>query len=184
MVDRTPRTVWTGIALGGLVAGTVDIGAACVIYASSIPFILHSIAGGVLGQRSFELGAAAAWLGLALQEAMGILIAAIYLAVMRSPLGRLRRWPWWQSGGLFGVGVFFVMNYGVVPLSAWHRFPRFTALSFAANVAAMVLFGLIVGYFTRGVALENSGQKGGMDPLPSAKDAALEDRRGARANNL
>ena len=148
MASHPRKGVWVSVLGGGVVAGTVDIGAASAIYASSIPFILHSIAGGLLGKRSFEGGAATAMLGLVLQETMGILIAAIYLFVMRSPIGRLRRWRWWESGALFGVGVFFVMNYVVVPSSAWHRFPHFTAFLFGANLAAMVLFGLIVAYFS------------------------------------
>jgi len=41
------------------------------------------------------------------------------------------------------------MNYVVVPLSAWARWPHFTPHTFAANMAAMLLFGLIVAFFAR-----------------------------------
>ena len=92
-------------------------------------------------------------LGLALQEMMGVLIAAIYFAAIRSPLGHLRHWRWWESGALFGIGVFGVMNYVFVPLSAWHRFPEFSLSRFVENVAAMILFGLIVAYFVHPVAI-------------------------------
>jgi hypothetical protein len=92
-------------------------------------------------------------LGLALQEMMGVLIAGIYFAAVRSPLGHLRHWRWWESGALFGIGVFGVMNYVVVPLSAWHRFPEFSLSRFVENVAAMILFGLIVAYFVHPVAI-------------------------------
>jgi hypothetical protein len=45
--------------------------------------------------------------------------------------------------------IFFVMNYVVVPLSAWKHHPHFSAYSFAANMAAMLVFGLIVAWFAR-----------------------------------
>ncbi len=156
MLKRLVSNPWGAVVAGGVLAGAVDIGAACLIYRTSIPFILQSIAGGLLGRHTFEVGAPAAWLGLALQEAMGIVIAAIYVSVMRSPLGRLRRWPWWQSGTLFGVGVFVVMNYVVVPLSAWHRFPHFSGLLFVANLMAMLVFGLIVAFCGRGIVPDRS----------------------------
>jgi hypothetical protein len=140
---------WTSALVGGVVAGTIDIGAACLIYRSSMPFILHSIAGGLLGKQSFDGGFSTALLGLALQESMSILIAAIYFLVMQTAIGRMRTWQWWESGTLFGAGVFVVMNYVVVPLSAWHRFPHWTSAVFVENLLAMVLFGLIIAYCAR-----------------------------------
>jgi len=40
------------------------------------------------------------------------------------------------------------MNYGVVPLSAWHVIPHFSTAHLLENIAAMVLFGLIVARMT------------------------------------
>jgi hypothetical protein len=141
------RALVTASLAGGIVAGTIDIGAACLINGRSVPFILHAIAGGLLAQRSFTGGAATAVLGAALQEGMGILIAAIYV-VAGEWLPALRR-RWIVFGLAYGVAIFFVMNYVVVPLSAWRRFPQFSAAKFAANLAAMLLFGLIVAFFAR-----------------------------------
>jgi len=136
-----------GILLGGIVAGTIDIGAACLITGRSVVFILHTIAGGLLAKAAYSGGTRTALLGLALQELMGVIIAAIYVAASRRmPLLRRR----WIAGGLaYGVVIFFVMNYVVVPLSAWKHVPHFTAAKFLANMAAMLLFGLIVAYFGR-----------------------------------
>jgi hypothetical protein len=67
------------ILLGGVVAASIDILVACLLSHRSVPFILHSIAGGLLGQRAYAGGAATALLGLLLQEVMGIIIAAIYV---------------------------------------------------------------------------------------------------------
>ncbi|MGB6605293.1 MAG: hypothetical protein WA747_08725 [Steroidobacteraceae bacterium] len=141
------RTLITASLAGGIVAGTIDIGAACLINGRSIPFILHAIAGGLLAQRSFAGGTATALLGAVLQEGMGILIAAIYV-VAGEWLPQLRR-RWVGFGLAYGVVIFFAMNYLVVPLSAWRRFPHFSAGKFAANLAAMLLFGLIVAFFAR-----------------------------------
>lgn len=139
------RVALTAVLLGGIVAGTIDIGAACLITGHSVTFILHTIAGGLLAKQSYSGGTPTALLGLALQELMGVLIAAIYAgaATLLPPLRRQ-----WLAGGLaYGVVIFFVMNYVVVPLSAWKHHAHFSAYTFAANMAAMLLFGLIVAWF-------------------------------------
>jgi hypothetical protein len=142
----TSRTL-TAILKGGLIAASVDIVAACLVNQRSVPFILHTVAGGLIGDRSFAGGAPTAFLGLLLQEAMGIIIAAIYvLAAERWPTLR-QRWIAW--GVAYGAVIFLVMNYVVLPLSAWGVIPKFTPLSFSGNLAAMFLFGLIVAFFAR-----------------------------------
>src|SRR5437588_7555839 len=141
------RAVITAVLLGGVVAGTIDIGAACLINHRSVPFVLHSIAGGVLAERSFAGGAPTAMLGLLLQEAMGILIAAIYVLASEHLAALRRRWV--LCGLCYGAVIFVVMNYVVVPLSTWHVVPHFSAWTLTGNLAAMFLFGLIVAYFAR-----------------------------------
>jgi uncharacterized membrane protein YagU involved in acid resistance len=139
---------------GGLIAGTIDIGAACLINHRSIPFILHSIAGGLLAERSFSGGTATAALGLVLQELMGILIAAVYVcASTRLPALRRR---WIVFGLAYGVVILIVMNYIVVPLSAWHHAPRLVPTKFIADLGAMLLFGLIVAGFASRISSDRS----------------------------
>lgn len=137
------------ILLGGFVAGTIDIGSAVLINGRDATFILHAIAGGLLGTASFKDGTPSAVLGLLLQWAMSLIIAAIYvIAAGRVSALKAR----WIVGGLaYGMGIFCVMNYAVVPLSAYHRFPHFTAARFAENLTAMLLFGLVVAWFARGL---------------------------------
>jgi hypothetical protein len=137
------------ILIGGLIAGTIDIGAACLINGRGIAFILRTIAGGLLAQRAYAGGWRTALLGLVLQEAMAMLIAAVYVLSAR-PLSDLRR-RWVRWGLLYGVVIFIVMNYLVLPLSAWKVTPHFSAWKLAANAAAMLLFGLIVAFFARSV---------------------------------
>jgi len=131
--------------LGGLVAGTVDIGAASLINGRSPVFIGQIIAGGLLGKPALEGGMRTAALGVALQWAMSIIIAAIYV-LASTRLDALRR-SWLLFGVLYGIPVYFVMEYVVVPLSAWHRVPKFAPLPFAENMLAMMVFGVIVAWF-------------------------------------
>ena len=137
--------IWTAILLGGLIAGTIDIGAAALITGRSPMFILHVIAGGLIGKTAITSGGAAtAVLGLVLQWAMSIVIAAVYV-LGKGFLPLLTR-SWIVSGLAYGALVFFVMNYVVVPLSAYHRIPQFSWPWFAENMAAMLVFGVIVAY--------------------------------------
>jgi|SRR5580698_8141611 uncharacterized membrane protein YagU involved in acid resistance len=144
------------VLLGGLIAGTVDIGAACLINGRGPTIILQAIASGVLGKASFRLGLQAAALGLVLQWAMSVLIAAIYV-VGTSRLQVVRR-NWIGSGIAFGVVVFFVMNFVVVPLSAAGFSSKFSASKLIENMLAMILFGLIIAFFGRDSAARASGE--------------------------
>ena len=133
------------ILLGGLIAGTVDIGAASLISGRSPVVISQFIAGGLLGKASLDGGMRTAALGVALQWAMSILIAALYV-LASTRLDVLRR-SWLLFGILYGIPVYFVMEYVVVPLSAWHRVPKFAPIPFAENMLAMMVFGVIVAWF-------------------------------------
>jgi uncharacterized membrane protein YagU involved in acid resistance len=140
----TLKSLIAAAVAGGLVAGTVDIAAAALINQVGPVVIMHAIARGLIGQPAMTGGAATAILGVVLQWLMSILIALIYvLASLKLPV-LTRRWP--QMGLAYGVGVFFVMEFVVVPLSAVGKVPHFTPLSFALNMAAMLVFGLIVAF--------------------------------------
>ena len=141
------NSVLAAIVLGGLVAGTVDIGAAMLISGKSMAFILQFIASGAVGKSAFNGGTGTVVLGALLHWAMSLIIAAIFVfASLRLPWMRRR----WAAAGLaFGVATYFVMTYVVVPLSAvgggWH----FSPLPFIKNLAAMLVFGLIVSAFAQ-----------------------------------
>ncbi len=138
----------TAIVLGGFTAGTIDIGSACLINMLGPVVILHSIASGLLGKASFAGGLPTAALGLALQWAMSIVIAAIYVLASRALPVLLRQWI--AAGLAYGVAIYVVMTFVVVPLSAapfGHR--PLVAEKVAENLVAMLLFGLIVAFFAR-----------------------------------
>jgi uncharacterized membrane protein YagU involved in acid resistance len=141
------RSMLAATALGGFIAGTIDIGAAALINSVNPYIIMQAIAGGVLGKASFTEGTTAAVLGLLLQWAMSLLIAWIFILVSRA-LPVLKR-QWLGAGLAYGVVIFFVMNYVVVPLSALKHTPHFTAARFIENMIAMLLFGVIVAFFAR-----------------------------------
>src|SRR5271170_6874099 len=86
------RSSLTAILLGGLIAGTLDIGAAALINRVSLLRILHFVAGGLLGKAALEGGTAIELLGLASQWAMSLLIAAFYLGACRWWPRLSRRW--------------------------------------------------------------------------------------------
>jgi hypothetical protein len=148
------------ILIGGLVAGTLDIQAAALINRVSPVLISHYIATGVMGRAALTAGAPAACLGLVLQWAMSVIIAAIYWFVTAG-MPRLRE-RWWLGGLLAGVVIFLVMNFVVMPFSAapvtLHEvIARFRPAKAAENLLAMFVFGLIVAYCARYLPPRRSG---------------------------
>ena len=137
------RAVWRGILVGGTIAGIVDIFAAAAINHINPGFILQFIATGLIGKASLQGGAATMVLGFALQVGMSLIIAAIYgFASLRLPV--LVRRPF-SLGAFYGVGVFIVMTFVVVPLSAApHPKHAMSVNAIGLNLAAMIVFGLIV----------------------------------------
>lgn len=132
---------------GGLLAGTIDIGAAALINMVDPRIILRYIAGGLLGKAALQGGWPVPVLGLFLQWGMSLLIAGVFvLTALR--IRRLISRPI-AAGLAYGVLVFVAMNYVVMPLSAWGHVNHFTPLKFVENLAAMLLFGLIVALVTR-----------------------------------
>lgn len=141
-MSRTRHPALAAALWGGFVAGTIDIGAASLISGYNPLVILKYIAGGLLGKSALAGGPPVAALGLLLQWVMSIIIATIFVLAARRLVLLLRQWPLW--GVVYGLAIFVVMNYLVVPLSSLHAAPHFTTSSFIANLAAMLLFGWIV----------------------------------------
>jgi hypothetical protein len=131
--------------LAGLVAGTVDIGAACLINMVGPGPVLRAVASGLLGAGAPR----EVWvyvLGMILQWAMSIVIAAVFVVAASMIPALLRRWI--AAGILYGIIVFVVMTFAVVPLSR-ARQPHITVSFVVANLAAMIVFGLIVAYIAQ-----------------------------------
>jgi hypothetical protein len=143
---RIVKDFITPTLLGGIIAGTLDIGAASLINSAKPTRILQVIASGLLGKSAFADDSTVA-LGLVLQWAMSIIIASIFVfAVQWRPV--LKR-HWVKAGFVYGIAVFIVMNYVVLPLSAIGHAPRFRIVHFLEDILAMLLFGLTVAFFAR-----------------------------------
>ena len=108
------------ILIGGLVAGVLDITAACVVSylrrGLKPADVMHAVASGLLGAKSFEGGNRTAIVGLALHFLIAFTWCVIYYVASRK-LSFLLRYAV-VSGLLYGVVVFFFMNLVVLPLSA------------------------------------------------------------------
>ena len=146
--DRT-WPVGTALLLATLIAGVLDLGYAIVVSAfrGYAPMLIcQSVASGLLGKATYEGGLATAALGVALHFSMMAVIVVTYYLLSRR-LTQLVRQPFlW--GPLYGVVVFCVMNYVVVPLSAiGHTFQR-TPLLFIGEMFSHVVFvGLTIAWF-------------------------------------
>lgn len=144
------------ILAGGLVAGTLDILYAFLLWGlrgASPVRILQSIASGLLGRAAYQGGAAAAALGGALHYLIACTMAAAYvLAATR--IGTLARRPFlW--GPLYGLALYGVMNYVVVPLSAFPA-PRRPPdpLTWITGLAVhALLVGLPIALFARAASV-------------------------------
>jgi hypothetical protein len=116
---RTAATLF----LGALVIGTLDIVYAMIFwhFKAAVPptRILQSVAAGIYGKASFTSGARTAAIGAALHYFISLCIVLVYwLASKRFRLLTERPILY---GAIYGVLVYFVMNYVVIPLSATQR---------------------------------------------------------------
>jgi hypothetical protein len=115
---------WRTILAGGLVAGALDMSAACVIWGlrGVRPVrILQSVASGLLGRASFSGGAGTAALGLLLHFFIATVAAAVYYAAGRKWRPLIDRPV--AFGPIYGVVVYAFMNFVVLPLSAVTKRP-------------------------------------------------------------
>lgn len=110
---------YRAILWAGLIAGALDITAACVqggMRGMSPVRILQSVASGLLGEGSFEGGPGTAALGLLLHFVIAFGAATVYVLASRK-LRVLAERPV-LCGVFYGIAVYLFMTFGVVPLSA------------------------------------------------------------------
>lgn len=132
------------ILLGGLVAGAMDITAACIngSWHGRTPVqIFQSVAGGWLGRDTFQGGWKTAVLGLVLHFFIATVATAVFF-VASLGLPWLTRQPL-LSGPLYGSLVYLFMYGVVLPLSAYHS--RFFNQSATAIFTAWLIHIFCVG---------------------------------------
>jgi hypothetical protein len=149
------RPAWATVLIAGLIAGALDILAAFAVYGrlGAMPVrVLQSVARGLIGARAITGGLATASLGLALHFFIACGAAAVYYAASR-------RWPALNrrpvvSGVVYGVIVWVVMNYVVVPLSAIGRGPVLSTVTAIIIVVHMLFVGLPIALVVSRAARE------------------------------
>ena len=138
---RTSNAV-LAIAVGGLVAGILDLTQAMILFSKNIPL---AIAAGLLGPQAFHGGAGTYILGVLLHFFIACSAAAIYFAVSRK-LGFLTEHPF-VCGLFFGAAVDTVMRLVVLPLSALHAIGPYTYRDLVLGLSVhMVIVGLPISF--------------------------------------
>jgi hypothetical protein len=141
------------IALGGVILAIVQLIVGewflhGVIDKTPFKVVLQYVASGALGMSAFQDGTGAALLRVLFHLLISCVIAGVFiLSAGRIPL--LRRYA---IAGVYGVGVYFVMNYIVIPLSAAPPLPDPTMRQFIERI---VEHGLVIG-LTLGILVRPS----------------------------
>jgi hypothetical protein len=133
------------IGTGGLVAGTLDLLQACILFGWNIPL---AIAAGLLGAKAFAGGASFYVLGVVLHFFIALSAAAVfYAASTRLKFMRLHALT---CGLLFGMVVELVMTLVVLPLSALHAIGPYKLNDLLQGLAVhMVVVGLPIAFSVR-----------------------------------
>ncbi|MGH9900523.1 MAG: hypothetical protein ACRD68_01650 [Pyrinomonadaceae bacterium] len=145
-----PRALDT-ILYGGLAAGALDITYALIfsgLRGVSPSRVLQFIASGLLGRAAFGGGPATALLGLLLHFLIAFILAGIYYGASLYLPALVRRAV--VCGLVYGVAVYFVMNYVVLPLSATPKLNQFPLASFVGGLLIHAFgVGLPIALFAR-----------------------------------
>ena len=110
------------IVTAGLVVGVLDISSAFVIWwqrGVALQHGLQGIAGGLLGAKSYEGGMATAAVGLALHFFIAFVVVSTFYLTSRRITFLTKQAV--VSGVLYGIGVYIVMYWFVLPTA----FPTF-----------------------------------------------------------
>jgi hypothetical protein len=139
------RSALLAIAVGGGIAGTVDLLQACILFGWDIPL---AIASGLLGPGAFNGGAGTYILGVVLHFFIACSAAAVYYGASLK-LSFLKEYPL-VCGLFFGAAVEDFMRFVVLPLSALHaRGPyKYNDLVLGLVVHTVVV-GLPISYSVR-----------------------------------
>ncbi len=115
------------VLIGGMIAGILDITAACLLSAilrGTAPIVvLQSVASGLLGMKAYDGGWSAGVLGLVCHFSIATIWSFIY-CVIKTQISI----PKYTAivGLVYGIFVYFMMNFVVLPLSAFPGKPTIT----------------------------------------------------------
>ncbi len=151
MTTSTDRpALWKVIACATLLVGTLDISDAFIFYGLrgvTPTRILQGIASGVLGRAAFGMGRSSVLLGLFFHFFIAFSATTVFLLAARKlPLSRRP----WVYGALFGIALYIVMNYIVLPLSRIGLRPTPPLVPLINGVAALVFcIGIPLAFIAR-----------------------------------
>jgi hypothetical protein len=141
---RKPNA-FPAIFWGGLIAGALDLAAACVaswLRANVRPVrVMQSIASGILGSDAYTGGAKMAALGVALHFLIATTATALFYFASRKLKFMIEQPVIW--GLVYGVLVYVFMNFVVLPLS---RFPPSrTAPTLSGRMIGLLIIMFCIG---------------------------------------
>jgi hypothetical protein len=149
---------WRTVAGAGLLAGALDITFALIFYGRqgvAAADLLRGIASGVLGDSASTLGSWTVALGAALHFFIAMCATLVFWLASRR-LSVLTRRPL-LCGAAFGVGMYIVMHFIVLPLSRVHfRLPSLHNV-IGELFSHIVLFGMVIAL---GVARAHRAEAG------------------------
>jgi hypothetical protein len=148
-IAARPHGAFPAIFSAGSLAGVFDISAAFITWApQGVPpvGILQGIASGFLGPQAFKEGTASALLGGAIHFLIAFSVAAVFYLASRK-IDFMTRRPI-LAGVLYGVCVYVVMYWIVMPLAKMHPAHTLTR-SIVAIVTHMVCVGLPISLMVR-----------------------------------
>ena len=142
--------LWKVIAGATLLVGTLDISDAFIFYRfRGVPpiRILQGIAGGIYGHAALGMGSRSALIGLICHFFIAFCATSVFLLAARKlPLAHRP----WLYGTLFGVVLYCVMNYIVLPLSKIGLRPMPPLIPFINGVAALIFcIGIPLAFIAR-----------------------------------
>jgi uncharacterized membrane protein YagU involved in acid resistance len=150
LVQKQALTNLQAIFWGGLIAGILDAVDGVIAFGTQglNPIqVLQYIASGALGQSAFQGGLATAALGAAFHFSIAWVAAAVFvLATRRLEIVKAHAVP---AGLLYGVAVYFFMNYLVLPLSAVAASTLHLGLFLNGVIGHALFVGLPISLFAR-----------------------------------
>ena len=139
------RNALLAIAVGGGIAGTLDLLQACILFGWRVPLV---IAAGLLGRQALHGGTDTYVLGVCLHFFIACSAAAIYYTASRKLVFMMEH-PL-VCGLFYGMAVELVMSYIVLPLSALHaRGPYKLRDVILGLLVHMVVVGLPISFSVR-----------------------------------
>jgi hypothetical protein len=143
---------WSQVLLGGLIIAAGDIAFAISVWFKwdfvGLQRVFQSIAVGVLGRASFQGGVSSALLGAALHLFIATMFVVAATVVGRR-VPRILQRPH-AYGPAYGVLLYLVMNFVVMPLSRVGATPSFSRpWPIVLSVLAHIVFGTIALLYAR-----------------------------------